>query len=63
MKRQGVIRLGIVLGSIIIIALLIPFLKIYHFSPFNSGVATIIGGVALVWAVYSIVVWVAEGFK
>jgi hypothetical protein len=63
MKRQGVIRLGIVLGSIIIIALLIPSLQIYHFSPFNSGVATIIGVIALVWGVYSIVLWVAKGFK
>ena len=63
MKRRGFIRLGIVMASILIIGLLIPFLKIHHFSPFNSGVSTVIGVIALAWIIYSIVLWVAEGFK
>lgn len=63
MKRRGFIRLGIVMVSILIIGLLIPFLKIHHFSPFNSGVSTVIGVIAMAWIIYSIVLWVAEGFK
>lgn len=63
MRRVGFIRLAIVLMSILMIGFLIPILKIHHFSPFNSGVATVIGVVALVWVIYSVIMWVAEGFK
>ncbi len=49
--------------SILSIGFFIPALKIHHFSPFNSGVSSVIGLIALAWIVYSIVVWVADGFK
>lgn len=63
MKRKGFIRLAIVMMSILSIGFFIPALKIHHFSPFNSGVSSVIGLIALAWIVYSIVVWVADGFK
>jgi hypothetical protein len=63
MKKVGLIRLSIVVMSTLIIGLLIPFLKIHHFSPFNSGVSSVIGVLSLVWLIYSVVLWVAEGFK
>lgn len=61
--QSGWKRLGIVLVALLIIGLLIPSLKIHHFSPFNSGVSTIIGLVALLWLVYWIISWVSRGFK
>jgi hypothetical protein len=63
MKSKGFIRLAIVMMSILIIGFLIPSLKIYHFSPFNSGVSSVIAVVALAWIFYSIVIWVADGFR
>ena len=63
MRKMGLIRLSIVMMSILIIGILIPFLKIHHFSPFNSGVSSVIGVLSLAWLIYSVVLWVAEGFK
>ncbi len=61
--KQGWIRLGIVVAGALGIVSLIPNLKIYHFSPFNSGVSAIIALVAGAWLVYSILNWVVERFK
>lgn len=63
MRSVGFIRLAIVLMALLMIALLIPTLTIHHFSPYNSGVASVIGGVALAWMSYSVIMWIAEGFK
>ncbi len=62
-SNKGWIRLGIVVAGLLALGFILPFLKIYHFSPFNSGVSIIIGFSAAVWFVYSIVFWIIEGFK
>ena len=62
-NRKGFFRLGIVIAGILAIVAAIPFLKIHHFSPFNSGVSSVIGVITLVWLIYEIYSWVAEGFK
>jgi len=61
-NKKGFVRLGIVIAGILIIGFIIPFLQIFHFSQFNSGVSTVIGVIALVWLVYWIISWVSEGF-
>ena len=61
--RKGWIRLGIVVLALLVLGFIIPFLKIYNFSAFNSGVSTIIGLIALVWLIYSVFSWVSDGFK
>ncbi|GJL79006.1 MAG: hypothetical protein NPINA01_19950 [Nitrospinaceae bacterium] len=60
--KRGFLRLGIVFLGVLSIGLSIPFLKIHHFSAFNSGVSSIIALIALIWGVYEIIAWVAEGF-
>ncbi|MEK9627477.1 MAG: hypothetical protein VW455_00495 [Nitrospinota bacterium] len=61
--KLGWVRLAIVAAVLLILVLLIPSLKIYHFSPFNSGVSAIIALVAGVWVIYSIFIWVMQGFR
>jgi len=61
--NKGWIRLSIVALGLIVVGLIIPSLKIYQFSPFNSGVSIIIALLAVLWLVYSILSWVIEGFK
>ena len=62
-NRKGFFRFGIVILGLLAIGFTIPFLKIYYFSPFNSGVSTVIGVIALFWLAYGIISWVSEGFK
>ena len=60
--KNGLTRLGIVvLGVFFIVFITIP-LKIYHFTLFNSGVSAVVAILALVWIVYSVLSWIAEGF-
>ncbi len=60
---KGWVRLGMVGAGLLVIGFILPSLKIYQFTPFNSGVSIIIGLSAAVWMVYSIFTWVVEGFK
>lgn len=60
--KKGFVRLGIVIAGILIIGFTVPFLKIYHFSQFNSGVSTVIGVIALIWLAFWIISWISEGF-
>ena len=59
---KGWFRLGIVILGITAIGFALPFLNIYHFSQFNSGVSTIIGLIAFIWVTYEIISWIRAGF-
>jgi len=61
-NKKGFVRLGIVIAGMLIIGLTIPFLQIHHFSPFNSGVSTVIGVIALIWLAYWVISWISDGF-
>ena len=61
--RGGLTRLAILVSACLLIAFLIPPLKVYHFTPFNSGISIVIAVPALIWIVYSVLIWVAEGLK
>ncbi len=60
---NGWARLAIVTAAAGGLALVLPLLKIRHFTPFNSGVSIVIGLLALGWLGYSVVAWVAAGFR
>ena len=60
---SGWARLGIVAAAAAVLSVVLPLLQIRHFTPFNSGVSTVIGLLALGWLVYSVVAWVAAGFR
>ena len=60
--KAGLTRLGIVASACLLISLMVPLLKIYHFTLFNSGVSAVVAILALVWIVYSVLSWIAEGF-
>ena len=60
--KAGLTRLGIVVSACLLISLMVPLLKIYHFTLFNSGVSAVVAILALVWIVYSVLSWIAEGF-
>ena len=61
--KAGLTRLGIVVLAFLLIAFMVFPLRIYHFTLFNSGVAAVVAFLALVWIVYSISSWIAEGFR
>ena len=61
--KRGLLRLGILVSTFLLIGLVIFPLQIYNFTPFNSGVSIIIAIFALIWLIYSIAIWIGEGFK
>jgi len=61
--KNGLTRLGIViLGVFFIVFITIP-LKIYHFTLFNSGVSAVVAILVLIWIIYAVSFWIAEGFR
>jgi len=60
--KKGLVRLGIVALAFLLIILMVFPLKIYRFTLFNSGVSIIIATLVLVWIIYSVSSWIAEGF-
>ena len=61
--KAGLTRLGIVVLAFLLIAFMVFPLRIYHFTLFNSGVSAVVAILALVWIVYSISSWIAEGSR
>ena len=61
--KTGLMRLGIVVFAFSLIAFMVFPLQIHRFTPFNSGVSTIIATLAIVWIIYSVSLWIAEGFR
>ena len=60
--KGGLTRLGIVVLAFLLIAFMVFPLEVYHFTLFNSGVSVVVAILVLVWAVYSVSSWIAEGF-
>ena len=54
-------RLVVVALSCLLISFILFPLKIHHSTLFNSGVSVVIGILVLVWIVYSVADWTAEG--
>ena len=61
--KSGLTRLGIVVSACLLISLMVPLLKIYHFTLFNSGVSAVVAILVLIWIIYSVSFWIAEGFR
>ena len=56
-------RLGVLVSGLLFLGWVILPLNIYNFAPFNSGVSTVIGILALLWLVYTVGTWIMEGFN
>ena len=54
-------RLVVVALSCLLISFILFPLKIHRFTLFNSGVSVVIAILVLVWIVYSVSGWIAEG--
>ena len=61
--KRGLMRLGILASIFLLIGWVVFPLKIHHFTPFNSGVSIVIAIFAVIWLIYSIAIWIGEGFK
>ena len=61
--KSGLLRLGVLVSGLLFLGWVILPLNIYNFAPFNSGVSTVIGILALLWLVYTVGTWIMEGFK
>tara|TARA_B100000949_G_scaffold46577_1_gene40341 strand:+ start:569 stop:766 length:198 start_codon:yes stop_codon:yes gene_type:complete len=61
--KSGLMRLGVLVSGLLFLGWVILPLNIYNFAPFNSGVSTVIGILALLWLVYTVGTWIMEGFK
>ena len=62
-NATGLIRLGIVFLAFLLITFIVLPLKIYHFTLFNSGISVVVAILVLVWIVYSVSIWIADGFR
>ena len=56
-------QLGVLASVLLFLGWVLFPLEIYHFTPFNSGISSVIAVLALLWFVYAVGTWIVEGFK